>query len=104
MIMPIKEPVLRPESLLLPLPLPLPLLLPPPEDEESEVDVEDEAMPKMLSVFVAAAPVGKSISIGKGMLVCWYTLAPRTLGPWFFKSLYDPVPGLGDDSSLPGGN
>ena len=61
--MPIKEPVSRPE---LP-PLLLLLLLPlPPEDEEPEVGVEDEgAAPKKVSVFVAAAPVGKSISVGK---------------------------------------
>jgi hypothetical protein len=62
MIMPIKEPVSRPE-----LPPLLLLLLPlPPEDEEPEVGVEDEgAAPKKVSVFVAAAPVGKSISVGR---------------------------------------
>lgn len=54
--MPIKEPVLRPES---------PPLLPPPEDEEPEVDVEEGAAPKRVSVFVAATPVGKSTSVGK---------------------------------------
>jgi hypothetical protein len=60
MIMPIMEPVLRPE-------LP-PLLLPlSPEDEEPEVGVEEEATPKR--VFVAATPVGKSISVETGMLV-----------------------------------
>ena len=61
MIMPIKEPVSRPE--LLPLLL-LPLLLPLPEDEEPEVGVEEEeAAPKRVSV---ATPVGKSISVAKG--------------------------------------
>jgi hypothetical protein len=56
MIMPIKEPVLRPES---------PPLLLPPEDEEPEVGVEEGAAPKRVSVFVAATPVGKSTSVGK---------------------------------------
>lgn len=64
-MMPIMEPVSRPE-----LP-PLLLLLPlPPEDEEPEVGVEEEgAAPKRASVFVAAAPVGKSISVETRMLV-----------------------------------
>jgi hypothetical protein len=58
MMMPIMEPVSRPE-----LPAPLPLL--PPEDEEPEVGVE-EAPPKRLSLFVVATPVGKSISVERG--------------------------------------
>jgi hypothetical protein len=49
MMMPIMEPVSRPE-------LPPPLLLLPPEDEEPEVGVEEEG----------AAPVGKSISVERG--------------------------------------
>jgi hypothetical protein len=65
MMMPIMEPVLRPESR--PLLLPLLLLLPPAEDEEPEVGVEEEGpAPKRVSVFVTAAPVGKSISVGMG--------------------------------------
>jgi hypothetical protein len=52
MMMPIMEPVSRPE-------LPPLLLLPlSPEDEEPE---EEGAVPKRVSVFVAATPVGKSI-------------------------------------------
>lgn len=62
-MIPIKEPVSRPESPPLLLLLPLPLLLPP-KDEEPEVGVEEEgAAPKR---FVVVAPVGKSIGAGKG--------------------------------------
>jgi hypothetical protein len=57
------EPVSRPE-------LPPLLPLPPPEVEEPVVGVEEEGTaPKRVSVFVFAAPVGKSISVERGMLV-----------------------------------
>jgi hypothetical protein len=63
-MMPMMEAVSRPE--LPPLLLLLPLL-PLPEDEEPEVGVEEEGTaPKRVSVFVAAAPVGKSISVERG--------------------------------------
>lgn len=52
-----------------------------PEDEEPEVGVEEEgAAPKRVSVFVAAAPVGKSTSVETGDVSCWYTLESRSLG------------------------
>jgi hypothetical protein len=65
MTMPIMEPVSRPE-------LPPLLLLPlPPEDEEPEAGAEEEgAAPKRVSVFVAAAPVGKSIGVETGDVSC----------------------------------